>query len=786
MGILHSSKQRVFFMYSFPFLQTLCRFVLLLCIGLMAGVAPAHADSIGTWTPHLAYHNATQSIAVGNKVYALFGENFLSYNGTDTEVRRYAKSDGMAGKAVMQIGYSATAGRVVLVYTNGMVDVFDPETETFIALNYLADNLSTTGAPTALDVSGDYATLTTANGVVVFNVKRLEMRGYYPRAVAALTGAVNEGVLYVATATNIVAGKLTDNLNDNTRWTTVATLSATRLVPFGGRLYVLTKDNGLWQLSGASGAILSTLQQISTTSYTKATVNGATATLCSPSEVAVYSSTATTKPATVFAWNNAWNDVARTADGTLYAAEAGKGLVGYATSGTTLKPSGAVIGGYGPIRDLGGYLSFVGNRLLVAGGPFEAYFSMRSPGTAMYLENNKWTYFDEVYSIYPSFTSIVQDPLDATHHYVTSGEQGFFEYRNGKFVLRLADHGGMFVKKEDRIRMNAAKYDASGNLWVLNMLADTTICILQPNGKWTKLFVPNLSNYRYLHSTLFDAKGRLWLASRVWHGTATGGVHCIDFGGTINDRNDDKTLFRATMTNTDGTAVDLQTGVYSMAQDFSGHIWLGGVDGVYVIDNPDAFMNEGFQVVQPKVARNDGTNLADYLLSGATVTAIAVDGANRKWFGTNTGGVYLTNATGTEILKHFTVDNSPLLSNNIYSIAPNLETGEVFFGTEAGIISYQSDATRAYETLEKSNIKIFPNPVAPRQSQVAITGLTDQAAVKIMTTSGFAVASGTSSGGSFMWNLRGPNGKRVASGVYYVLMATSDGSTSVVGKVVVI
>lgn len=773
-------------MYSFPFLQTFRRFVLLLCIGLMAGVAPVYADSIGTWTPHLAYHNATQSIAVGNKVYALFGENFLSYNGTDTEVRRYAKSDGMAGKAVMQIGYSATAGRVVLAYTNGMVDVFDPETETFIALNYLANNLSTTGAPTALDVSGDYATLTTANGVVVFNVKRLELRGYYPRAVAALAGAVNEGVLYVATAINIVAGKLTDNLNDNTRWTTVATLSATRLVPFGGRLYVLTKDNGLWQLSGASGTIQSTLQQISTTSYTKATVNGTTATLCSPSEVAVYSSTATTKPATIFAWNNGWNDVARTADGTLYAAEASKGLVGYATSGTTLKPSGAVIGGYGPIRDLGGYLSFVGNRLLVAGGPFEAYFSMRSPGTAMYLENNKWTYFDEVYSIYPSFTSIVQDPLDATHHYVTSGEQGFFEYRNGKFVVRLADHGGMFVKKEERIRMNAAKYDASGNLWVLNMLADTTICILQPNGKWTKLFVPNLSNYRYLHSTLFDTKGRLWLASRVWNGTATGGVHCIDFGGTINDRNDDKTLFRATMTNTDGTAVDLQSGVYSMAQDFSGQIWLGGVDGVYVIDNPDAFMNEGFQVVQPKVARNDGTNLADYLLSGATVTAIAVDGANRKWFGTNTGGVYLTNATGTEILKHFTIDNSPLLSNNIYSIAPNLETGEVFFGTEAGIISYQSDATRAYETLEKSNIKIFPNPVAPQQSQVAITGLTDQAAVKIMTTSGFSVASGISSGGSFMWNLRGPSGKRVASGVYYVLMATTDGSTSVVGKVVVI
>lgn len=762
------------------------RHVFLLLLVLLGGRLSTSAESVGTWTAHLSYHTATQAIAVENKVYALYGENFLTYNTTDTEVRRYAKSDGMAGKKVLQMGYSSTANRIVLVYANGMLDLFDPETETFTTLTFLANDLTTTGAPSSMEVSGDYATIVTANGVAVFNVKRMEIRGYYPRTVATVSAVVNDGVLYIATSSGIVAGKLTDNLYDNTRWTTVGTLSATRLVPFGGSVYALTSDNGLWQLSGTVGAVLSTVQQIATITYTKATVNGSTATLASPSEVAVYSASATTSPAVSYTWSNAWNDVARTADGTFYAAETATGLVAYTSSNATLKALGTAIGGYGPIRDLGGYLNFVGNRLLVAGGLFEPYFSVRFPGTAMYLENNKWTFFDDTYSVYPSFTSIVQDPLDATHHYVTSGEQGFFEYRNGQFVKRYSNEGGLFVKKEDRIRMNAAQYDASGNLWVLNMLADTTLCILTPSGEWTKLYVANLSNYRYLHSTLFDAKGRLWLASRVWHGNYKGGVHCIDFNQTIADNSDDKTSFRSEITNADGTVVNLQDGVYAMAQDLSGDIWLGGTNGVLVIDDPDAFMEQSFQATQPKVARNDGTNLADYLLSGATVTAIAVDGANRKWFGTNGGGVYLTNATGTEILQHFTAENSPLLSNTIYSIAPNLETGEVFFGTDAGIISYQSDATRAYDTLEKSNVKVFPNPVSPQQSQVAITGLTDQAAVKIMTVSGFAVASGTSSGGSFMWDLRGPSGERVASGVYYVLLATADGSSAVVGKVVVI
>ena len=86
------------------------------------------------------------------------------------------------------------------------------------------------------------------------------------------------------------------------------------------------------------------------------------------------------------------------------------------------------------------------------------------------------------------------------------------------------------------------------------------------------------------------------------------------------------------------------------------------------------------------------------MLETEYVTAIAIDGANRKWFGTDNSGVYLMSEDGLEELLHFTEDNSPLFSNSITSIAINHSNGEVFFGTDKGLISYKGIATEGKET----------------------------------------------------------------------------------------
>ena len=195
----------------------------------------------------------------------------------------------------------------------------------------------------------------------------------------------------------------------------------------------------------------------------------------------------------------------------------------------------------------------------------------------------------------------------------------------------------------------------------------------------------------------------------------------------------------------------------------------------------------GTYLTQIKIPRNDGTDYADYLLSGVVTTCMAIDGGGRKWFGTNGAGVYLISADNMTQLQHFTIENSQLLSNTIRSIAINNSTGEVFFGTENGLCSYISDATATTTEMTKDNIYAYPNPVTPDYTGlITIVGLTLNADVKIVSPSGKLIAQGRSNGGTFTWDGRDKNGDRVASGVYMVVTATSDGKKGTVCKIAVV
>lgn len=196
---------------------------------------------------------------------------------------------------------------------------------------------------------------------------------------------------------------------------------------------------------------------------------------------------------------------------------------------------------------------------------------------------------------------------------------------------------------------------------------------------------------------------------------------------------------------------------------------------------------DSYRFVQVKVPRNDGTNLADYLLAGLEITAIAVDGGGRKWFGTKGNGVYLISADNMMQLQHFITTNSNLLSNNIQSVSINHATGEVFFATDKGLCSYMSDATKAVDSPDDNSTYAYPNPVKPGYTgPVTIVGLSLNADVKIVTTNGVLVAEGTSNGGTFVWDGKDKNGKRVASGVYMVQSADENGDNGTVCKVAVV
>jgi len=169
------------------------------------------------------------------------------------------------------------------------------------------------------------------------------------------------------------------------------------------------------------------------------------------------------------------------------------------------------------------------------------------------------------------------------------------------------------------------------------------------------------------------------------------------------------------------------------------------------------------------------------LLIDEQVQVIRVDGGNRKWMGTRNGS-WLFDAATDKLLLRFTAGNSPLPDNTIHSIGILGTTGEVFFGTAQGLVSYRADATEA--GAEHGTVRIFPNPVRRDfAGTVGISGLVENAEVKITDSAGRLIFRTRANGGTASWAVDSEN---LQSGVYFVFSATQDGEETFVGKIAVI
>ncbi|MBQ0068399.1 MAG: hypothetical protein KBT09_01395 [Bacteroidales bacterium] len=228
------------------------------------------------------------------------------------------------------------------------------------------------------------------------------------------------------------------------------------------------------------------------------------------------------------------------------------------------------------------------------------------------------------------------------------------------------------------------------------------------------------------------------------------------------------------------------TNIFCLAADNKGDVWMGTDLGVVSFNPANAFAAD-FRINHIKVPRNDGTNLADYLLDGLQVNCITVDEANRKWIGTNSEGLFLVSEDGTQILKKFNITNSPIPSNAIYSICCDPNSNSVYVMTSKGMVEYFSDTTPGSD--DYSHVYVYPNPVRPENTGlVTIAGLMENSLVKIADSAGNVIKQLKSVGGLCTWDCCNEAGDRVATGVYYVLASQHEGDSghSVVSKFVVI
>ena len=450
----------------------------------------------------------------------------------------------------------------------------------------------------------------------------------------------------------------------------------------------------------------------------------------------------------------------------------------------------------GPKYDNFGSIQYLNNRLYTCNGNWS-----QSSGIQIFdLENKEWVNYQnegikETTGVsYPGAYCLTVDPDDANHIF-SGNRNGIYEFLNGKFIK-------YYDKKDSPIEpfdgksieyqlVSGITYDKNGDLWILNSQAPTASLIKMSNGEFTqhnhqelmKLNDDATPNYKNksngnLTNMWFDSKGYLWFVNN--HGWYPAFYR-------YNTATDELLTFKD-FVNQDGTTFTIggDGGVRCVAEDLNGNIWAATSAGPLLLEKSQIESSNPVYT-QVKIPRNDGTNYADYLLNGTDLSCMAIDGGNRKWFGSNENGVYLISADNMEQISHFTTENSPLLSNTILSIAINPNTGEVFFGTEKGLCSYMSDATKSNENMTKDNVYAYPNPVKPDYTGViTVVGLSYNAEVKITTTNGRLVAEGRSNGGIFTWDGCDQSGKRVASGIYMVNASTEDGKKGTVCKIAIV
>ncbi len=375
------------------------------------------------------------------------------------------------------------------------------------------------------------------------------------------------------------------------------------------------------------------------------------------------------------------------------------------------------------------------------------------------------------------------DPLDTKHLFVGT-KCGLFEFQNNTFVKSYNIENSTLTSSNNdpkRTYITSLLFDKEQNLWAFNGFFNLyPINKMSQTGVWEtidcKTNSQSTQNRSLEGAFISDSNGLLWFTNSNWDRS---GLYAYNMQtGLLNSYLD--------FTNQDGQIININPYFFRPCEDSDGNIWVPTSDGPVYLDKND--INNGNCIfTQPKIDRNDGTELADYLLGNVFCYVITIDKAQRKWIGTKDAGVFVVSKDNTKEIYNFTTENSPLPSNEIYDIVIDEDTGIAYIATSKGLCSYQTDINSNYGDLDENNIYAYPNPVSPEYTgPITIKGLYEQCQIKITTPSGYIVHQGTVSNGSYIWDGCDRSGIRVASGVYMVLIETPEGTKGCVTKIAVI
>jgi len=757
--------------------------------------------AMGKWNTHFAYNSVSQIAQSDNKIYAVSEGALFSVDKLDGNMEFYSKLSGLNDANISRIEFDNVEKQLLIIYNNGNIDVMGSGGITNIP-DFYNKQMSSTKDVNQIQFYESKAYLSCNFGIIVLNMQKKEVADTYfigPNAseVKVLNTIVNNGLIYALTTTAIYNASVTDpHLVNYAYWSTLTGLPGSgdfqKISSFGGQLILLRGGTLYKQETNNSWTTILANVTINNFNVTNLSLN-----VFSANSVylidSLYNIKQTNDLGTI---SDAEFDVQKN---TYYFAANSLGIISYKQTGTET-PVISYFKPMGPALNLPWNMTFAGDKLFVVPGGRWATQNY-TPGDVMMFEKGIWTnilastILNQTGHQAMDFMNVAVDPNDNNHFFVSSFGTGLFEFRNNAFVncytyLNSTIEVNPLALNDPfhYMRIDGAVFDKAGNLFLANSAVDKSIKVLLVNGKWIELKYPNATQPT-LGKILINSQNenQKWLLS-----VRGGNMIVFDDNGTIEDQSDDKSVqisqFKYPEIDNNGLTktVSVTPGsIFSIEQDKNGVIWVGTDVGPFLFNNFSNVYSPDYTCSRVKIPRNDSTNLADYLLVGENIKAIAIDGANRKWLGTKSSGVYLMSENGQQTIQHFTTSNSPLLSNDILSIAINPLTGEVFFGTGQGIVSYQSDAGEAGSAF--GDVYVYPNPVRQGYTGViTITGLVLNTQVKITDISGNLVCQTVSNGSIATWDGKDVHGRKVNTGIYLAICVNSDGTLSTITKILVI
>ncbi len=715
---------------------------------------------IGNWKDYQSYNSASYIAEADNRIYCVTSGGLFYLNKEDNTINRMSKVTGLSDIGVKQVAYSEELKITIITYencnidlikNNQIVNISDIKRKEIIGLK-LINNIT---------LRDGIAYLSCSFGLVLVDLEKEEIKDTYhvgnEISMYEINGCafLGDSIITATSEGMFYANANSQTLSDYNNWSALP-----------GHTNEETYDNVIIANNFITGDYFFELISISynyntliRTKFDRIGVN---------EDDGTYTELTHSKFENIkYAWidNGAIIWVADSINGLLK-------FINYEYQ-ESFTPEG-------PIRNDVYSLEFAENKLYQCHGG-HANFGLNAlinDGVSIKDEYDDWKNYD-FYNL-GNARDILEVAVRNGTEYYASWYNGIPEMKGGELITKhgYANTNGVLDTvwySNNRIRISDLKFDEDGNLWGLSSEVNHPLFVKTKNGEWHSFTMYQSQVALFFDDLLIDSYNQKW--GILGRGA---GIFVYNDNNTIENSADDQ--YKLLNTNVgNGNLPSLQT--YSIAEDLDGEIWIGTDKGIGVFYNPSSVFSGGnFDAQQILIQEGD---YGQYLLSEEKVKCITIDGANRKWIGTEKSGVFLLSEEGTEEILHFTTENSPLFSNNIIDIAINPENGEVFIGTGVGLISYRSDATEGIATQGETHV--FPNPVRESYNgPIAINGLVTDVNIKITDIDGNLVFEDFAKGGQAIWNGENKNGERASTGVYLVFSTDINGVEKTVSKILFI